>query len=387
MPPGISNCRWECLFLPSSSSSFSSESDCSCRLRASHARTVLNNLSSYPPPDRAAASTLTRDEDQYAWLDLDPESITPLNPSAFEIVSYFDYPEKLTSFIVSATITGGKRETRERKFSDSTVTQSIRTTQTIRNVETSRTTETNRTALPVRKGLIDIVSDEPRPEIVSVVHMHGYQPFAVGDPNLQYADPFAFIHESTTRDAMYLTPGVPAETDISIKRLVDKRKESEKKKSLIKLPELKLPEIDVEQLPKKMPKKWQRYLTMSREKRTLCKELDERWESLLKRTEEYQIHVKLVDREYNIVSSSFPKTKLIRDCGKDLIDTKGKFEKFRGFQTGIPASGGTMTTLPSRSFSFFNPTFVVKGSCVTEICAHAMSLEPPGRVIHHVVDK
>lgn len=152
------------------------------------------------------------------------QSITPLNPSAFEIVSYFDYPEKLTSFIVSATITGGKRETRERKFSDSTVTQSIRTTQTIRNVETSRTTETNRTALPVRKGLIDIVSDEPRPEIVSVVHMHGYQPFAVGDPNLQYADPFAFIHESTMRDAMYLTPGVPAETDISIKRLVDKRK-------------------------------------------------------------------------------------------------------------------------------------------------------------------
>jgi hypothetical protein len=52
--------------------------------------------------------------------------------------------------------------------------------------------------------------------------MHGYQPFAVGDPNLQRANPFAFIHESTMRDAMYLNPGVPTETDISIKRLVDK---------------------------------------------------------------------------------------------------------------------------------------------------------------------
>ncbi|CCX33540.1 Protein of unknown function [Pyronema omphalodes CBS 100304] len=115
--------------------------------------------------------------------------------------------------------TGIERVTRDRKVSDATATQSIRTTQTIRNVQTSQTTGT---APPVRKGLIDIVSDEPRPEIVSVVHMHGYQPFAVGDPNLQHANPFAFIHESTMRDAMYLTPGVPAETDISIKRLVDK---------------------------------------------------------------------------------------------------------------------------------------------------------------------
>jgi hypothetical protein len=120
---------------------------------------------------------------------------------------------------LAGIVTGTERVTRGRKVSDATATQSIRTTQAIRNVQTSRTTET---APPIRKGLIDIVSDEPRPEIVSVVHMHGYQPFAVGDPNLQHTNPFAFIHESTMRDAMYLTPGVPAETDISIKRLVDK---------------------------------------------------------------------------------------------------------------------------------------------------------------------
>ncbi|KAI5786907.1 hypothetical protein FPQ18DRAFT_308438 [Pyronema domesticum] len=175
------------------------------------------------------------------------------------------------------------------------------------NVQTSRTIETHQTAPPVRKGLIDIVSDEPRPEIVLVVHMHGYQPLAVGDRNLQHANPFAFIHEITMRDAIYLTLGVPAETDIDIKRLVDKCRvlideadklediyeisdadiyrheavELEKKKPLIKLPEIKLPEIDVEQLPRKIPRKWQRYLTMSREKRTLCEELDERWETLL----------------------------------------------------------------------------------------------------------
>lgn len=102
------------------------------------------------------------------------------------------------------------------------VTQSIRTTHTMQNVQTSRTIETHQTAPPVRKGLIDIVSDEPRPEIVLVVHMHGYQPLAVGDRNLQHANPFAFIHEITMRDAIYLTLGVPAETDIDIKRLVDK---------------------------------------------------------------------------------------------------------------------------------------------------------------------
>ncbi|KAI5818312.1 hypothetical protein BZA77DRAFT_352069 [Pyronema omphalodes] len=292
--------------------------------------------------------------------------------------SSFDLQRSFNDFRISDSdeahllgdIDGMTTGTRERKFSDATATQSIRTTQTVRNVVTNQTNQTSQTtdsAPSARPCLIDIVSDEPRPEFVSVVYVDGYQPFSVGDPNLEHANPFAFIHESTMRDAMYLTPGVPAETDISIKRLetfdddihrleaeaMKKYRAEQKEKRRLEMEkkglaqgEIKLPQepekkkkktlihFDKKELSKKISRKWQRYVTMNREKRTLCEELDERWETLIKRTEEYQMHLKLVDREYNIVASSFPKTTLIRDCGKSLIDAKGKYQKFKGYVLG-----------------------------------------------------
>ncbi|KAI5818284.1 hypothetical protein BZA77DRAFT_291829 [Pyronema omphalodes] len=210
---------------------------------------------------------------------------------------------------------------KDRKFSDTTATQSIRTTQTVQNFATNQTNQTFETAQPARLCLIHIICDELSPKIVSVMHMHDYQPFSVGDPNLEHANPFAFIHESTRQSVMSLTLDVLAEMDISIKWLSEK-----KKKPLI--------HFDKKELSKKISRKWQRYLTMNREKRTLCEELDERRETLIKRTEEYQMQLKLVDREYNIVVSSFLKTTLIRDCGKSLIDAKGRYQKFKGYILG-----------------------------------------------------